>query len=94
MKCSDISVGEYVRNRYGYIGKYTKNSNGIYEIKIRNGLVCRINSKEEIVKHSKEPIDLIQKDDYVNGCKVYKVEKNTITVYQEVEGQPVDYNYI
>lgn len=70
MKCSDISVGEYVRNRYGYIGKYTKNSNGIYEIKIRNGLVCRINSKEEIVKHSKDIIDLIEEGDYVNGCQV------------------------
>lgn len=93
MKCSDISVGEYVRNRYGYIGKYTKNSNGIYEIKIRNGLVCRINSKEEIVKHSKEPIDLIQKDDYVNGCKVYEVRKDEIVVY--LDRQPINcYNYI
>lgn len=73
MKCSDISVGEYVRNRYGYIGKYTKNSNGIYEIKIRNGLVCRINSKEEIVKHSKDIIDLVQKDDYVNGVRILDI---------------------
>ena len=84
MKCSDISVGEYVRNRYGYIGKYTKNSNGIYEIKIRNGLVCRINSKEEIVKHSKEIIDLVQKDDYVNGNKVIDIAQAPVkAVYTE-----------
>lgn len=90
MKCSDISVGEYVRNRYGYIGKYTKNSNGIYEIKIRNGLVCRINSKEEIVKHSKNIIDLIEEGDYVNGYLVKDVVENLQTGELHLE-MPMDY---
>lgn len=97
----EISIGEYVRtNNHGI-----KRIDTIWENKTVNkygyevgsewdGKLYSIIKTTDIVKHSKNIIDLIEKNDYVNGCKVYRVEKNIITVYQEVEEQPVDYNYI
>lgn len=69
MKCSDISVGEYVRSWNGTIGKVTRIEEGrfLYDNK---ELICFIGS---VVKHSKDIIDLVQKDDYVNGYKVLYV---------------------
>lgn len=97
----EISIGDYVRTYNNGIKRIdtiwenkTVNKYG-YEVGSEwDGKLYSIIKTTDIVKHSKDIIDLIEKNDYVNGCKVYRVEKNTITVYQEVEGQPVDYNYI
>ena len=49
---------------------------------------------EEVLKHSPNIIDLIEKDDYINGCRVYKVEEHGVTVYQQTEDGVIDYNWI
>ena len=62
-----IEVGEYVRTDNGEIHKVIDIEKGSIKIKSQYkewiGLCC-------IVKHSKQLIDLIEKDDYVNGRKV------------------------
>lgn len=80
-----IEVGEYVRTNYGLIEKIkTINKFGIVinhdnkedtisgdiNYYTENGL--EINA-EEIMKRSKDIIDLIEVGDYVNGNKVYKI---------------------
>ena len=47
-----------------------------------------------IKKKSFDIIDLIEKDDFVNNCRVYEVEERGITVYQKVEDSSIDYNWI
>lgn len=102
----EISIGEYVRTpEQGFIGKLVEINKDVLnyykidvgrEIRRTNGMNdnCIYSRDGFGLKHSKNIIDLVQKDDYVNGCKVYRAEKDAITVYQEVEGHPVDYNYI
>lgn len=74
-----IEVNDYVRTKDGYIIRVDENTNifnlGYKEQYVdmkttRYGFTC----EEEIVKHSKQPIDLINKDDYVNGYKVIKLK--------------------
>ena len=69
-----IEVGEYVRSNLGTIGKITKieDSKFLYENKC---LICFISN---VVKHSKNIIDLIEEGDYVNGCKVACVKYDDI----------------
>ena len=50
--------------------------------------------KTDITKHSFDIIDLIEKDDYINGCRVYKVEEQGVTTYQQTECSDIDYNWI
>ena len=79
----EIEVGEYVRtkngliekikiiNKFGIVTKHYNKEDTITEgtnYYTENGL--EINA-EEIMKHSKDIIDLIEAGDYVNGCKVY-----------------------
>ena len=65
-----INVNEYVRTDNGEIHKVIDVEKGSIKIKSQYkewiGLCC-------IVKHSKQLIDLIEKDDYVNGYKVINV---------------------
>ena len=78
-----IEVGEYVRTNNGLLGRVNKielkgsgiryagefitdtiiqfNDGKVYERRVRN---------KDIVKHSKNIIDLLQEEDYVNGYKV------------------------
>ena len=75
-----IEVGEYVRTKKGFIDKvleikteYTR-MNGNYDIVFR--LSDKKNywfSTKDIVKHSKNIIDLIEEGDYVNGYEVITV---------------------
>lgn len=95
----EIQVGEYVRINNDFrlialgIGKVVKiNKDSIY---VKNNFELPFTfKKENIAKHSFNNIDLIEKDDYINGCRVYEVEKNGITVYQKVENSSIDYNWI
>ena len=83
-----IEVEEYVRTKNGLIGKINKielagsgvrfggeffidtiiqfNDGNFYERRVRN---------EDIVKHSKDIIDLIEVGDYVNGKRIHKIDK-------------------
>ena len=70
----DIEVNEYVRTKDGIIDKVIIE----YDGKCNNSncsekhISCKYNyyNEKDIVKHSKQLIDLIEKDDYVNGRKV------------------------
>lgn len=67
----EIEVGEYIRTRSGDINKVTNN-----DFFMRRYLECskdRLMDRENIVKRSKNIIDLIEVGDYVNGNKVYKI---------------------
>lgn len=95
----EIKVGEYVRINNDFrlialgIGKVIKiNKDSIY-VKMNFELPFTF-KKENIAKHSFNKSDLIEKDDYVNGCKVYKVEEKGIIVYQKVENSSIDFNWI
>ena len=80
----EIEVGEYVRTINGEIGIFDRYSsrkeNSLYKspfncfIKIKNRKTPIQCCEDYIVKHSKQLIDLIDKDDYVNGYKVIKLK--------------------
>ena len=63
---NEIKVGEYIRTKLGDIRKITEGFEFIIE---RHN-----NSANAIVKHSSNLIDLIQKDDFVNGDRVVAVD--------------------
>lgn len=73
-----ISVNEYVRTKDGIIDKVIIE----YDGKCNNPncsekhISCKYNyyNEKDIVKHSENLIDLIDKDDYVNGYKVIKLK--------------------
>ena len=78
-----IEVNEYVRTKEGFIYKI-ENGEEFYEdsVDVGIGIIPDVDGiwidrecldyidKRDIVKHSKQLIDLIEKDDYVNGRKV------------------------
>lgn len=65
----NIEVGEWVRSKIGSIGKVTKIEDGkfLYEDK---SLITFIGN---VVKHSKNIIDLIEVGDIVNKSEVYEI---------------------
>ena len=93
----EIKVGEYVRTENGLIGKVNKiepagsgcryagefltdeiiqfNDGKIYERRVR---------RKQVVKHSKEVIDLIECGDYVNGILV--TGKESTLLYTGIKG--------
>lgn len=90
---SKIEVGEYVRTDNGYIIKIDENTN-IFNLGYKEqyvdmettiyGFTC----EEEIVKHSKQLIDLIEVGDYVNGHRVVNEiwGEDDNNLYLEIEG--------
>lgn len=99
-----IEVGEYVRVD-GQIGKIIDicdceqcKERGYLEPIIDNhNIYITIYDKQHDfhgIKHSKDITDLIEKNDFINGCRVYEVEEKGITVYQKVEHSSIDYNWI
>lgn len=69
---SEIEVGEYVRTKNGIIDKVERFSVGCCVWHCENGMCidecnCIGTHLEDIVKHSKQLIDLIEVGDYVNG---------------------------
>lgn len=90
----EIQVGNFIRDKEGNITEIISMINldkGVYLYLGKDGYQYSDNC---IVKHSKNIIDLIEKDDFVNGCRVYEVEEKGITVYQKVENSNIDYNWI
>ena len=81
-----IEVNEYVRTKDGIIDKAIIEYNG----KCNNSncsekhISCKYNyyNEKDVVKHSKQLIDLIEVGDYVNGYKVRgKTEKKIVVDY-------------
>lgn len=89
----NMQVGDYCRTNNGLIGKYYINKNS-FNVLRTNEKEIGIDIEKDIVKHSKDITELIEKDDYVNGCRVYEVEEKGITVYQKVEDSATDFNWI
>ncbi len=63
----EISIGEYVRTRMGTIGKFKYYGDDKENIYFKNDRGTTCVYEKEIVKHSKNIIDLIEEGDYVNG---------------------------
>ena len=65
----EIKVGEYVRTDKGYIVKIDKEKKNLQMLKFLDV------EYGNILKHSKNIIDLIEVGDYVNGKYVEKIEQ-------------------
>ena len=66
----EIMIEEYIRDREGNITKIQNTLNLFKDVKLYLGEDGYQYSDNAIIKHSKNLIDLIEKDDYVNGRKV------------------------
>lgn len=109
----EIKVGDYIRTYDGIIGKVDDvmyiSTNGVYiDIIFLNGCADETNfvKCEDIVKHSSNIIDLIEKGDYVNGflidyidldCKVpflrsERPYREATTWYKDLIEKGKDYN--
>ena len=84
-----IEIGEYVRNESGVIHK-VKSIDELADFFIdEEGKLKEIAGVdlwneyvyEDIVNHSKNIKDLIEANDYVNGCRVEKIIGNTIIIF-------------
>ena len=64
---NEIKVGEYVRTKDGFIGKYVKDGLRKGTIEVEDNMVSWIVDNSNILKCSKNLIDLIEEGDYVNG---------------------------
>ncbi len=86
----EIKNGEYVRTSEGYILENTfRGHKGIIE-HLENGDRDYIYEFGKILKHSKNIIDLIEKDDIVNGYRVIELirlnsEEISVCVYKNKE---------
>ncbi len=80
-----IEVGEYVRTEEGYIGKlveYIPNALNYLKIDVDKEIIHCNNSRDNFIytrygfqlKHSHNPIDIIEVGDYVNGRLVLQVD--------------------
>ena len=96
-----IEIGEYVRTKSGFIGKVITRHGGYglhYELNIKkeiqNNMMNGIVREDNIVKHSKHIIDLIEVGDYVNGKYVkeinqYKNGKSIIALIGIIDEQDI-----
>lgn len=88
-----IKVGEYVRTKeHGIfkVLKFVKSSYGYYwginDKRKAFSIGKGGNLEVEIAKHSLNIIDLVEKDDYVNGCLVLLVDEETFTTVEKSGG--------
>lgn len=80
-----IEVGEYVRTKKGKIDKVERFSVGCCVWYCENGMYidecnCVGTHLEDIVKHSKQLIDLIEVGDFVNEMEILHIEDNKLYV--------------
>lgn len=68
---NDIEIGDYVRSKNGSIGKVTKIEDDKYLYENKE-LITFIGN---VVKHSKNIIDLIEVGDFVNGKCVSEIKE-------------------
>ena len=76
-----IKAGEYIRTKEGEIGVigFPDEEENMFEQKqfewYSNGKSYNLIKEYEVIKHSKNIVDLIEEGDYVNGIKIYSVKK-------------------
>jgi len=81
-----MKVGDYVRTKFGQIGKLDYINE--YNIYIKFAKNIRVIAKTEDYKSSPNIIDLIEVGDYVNGHKVVDIaQAPKRAVYTEEKGQ-------
>ena len=89
----DIKVGEYVRTNRGYIYKIKKIrksdvSEEVYVVRAHGDNYSFYLRKENITKHSKNIIDLIEVGDFINGYRILEIadmknaEEKVFTVHR------------
>lgn len=93
----EIKVGDFIRNKEGYIGKIEKI---IYDdLEKQNYYSCEKHNVmasgyiEQIVAHSPNLIDLIQCGDYVNGYKVISIDRNVQDIHTDCIELDLNNNY-
>ena len=86
-----IEVGDYVRSKTGYIGK-VENINDFRPPEAKICVDFNVSDliflgETDIVKHSKNIIDLIEVGDYVNGYKILgiRTRNNNIEILTSTE---------
>lgn len=98
----EIEVGEWIRSKDGFIGKvqkinYDNMEKSNYYICEKDNVMAS-NYLENIAKHSKQLIDLIEVGDFVNGYKVisvdYDVMDDTIECTELDLNSNYQYNFI
>lgn len=83
-----IKIGEHVRTHKGKIYKVTN----VYVLKVICGHTSlRYNT---IKKHNPNILYIIEKDDYVNGCRVFEVKEKGVVVYLKIENGCTTYDFI
>ncbi len=80
-----IEIGEYVRTKNGIIDKVERFNAGLCIWCCENGMYidecnCVGTHLENIVKHSKQLIDLIEVGDFVNEMEILHIEDNKLYV--------------
>ena len=74
-----IEVGEYIRTRKGDIRQVVKrdvDNHILLDVAFEGAnYLTHIEEKEDIAKHSKYKLKLIEEGDYVNGYKVLEIRK-------------------
>ena len=87
----EIEVGDYVRTNSGLIFKVNEITyDEEYKDYLYKESFLLVDWKENIVKHSKQLIDLVEVGDYVNGHLVVEISKNAYNqkiVITEVDGK-------
>lgn len=84
----EIEVNEYVRTDLGIIYEYTEDEKN--DLQMRDFRLC---NDGEIVKHSKQLIDLIECGDFVNGYKVISVDYDVMNDTTECIELDLNNNY-
>ena len=83
-----IEIGDYIRTKKGYLGKYQKSVEGFDEFTDSEGTFML--DIEDIVKHSKNIIDLIEVGDIVDGYAVEDISNKKIVYLETGVGITVD----
>lgn len=71
-----MEVGDYVRTKYGNIGKITNLNKQFSRVEYKDNQTRCDTNESNILKSSPNIIDLIEVGDYVNGCKIIELTTN------------------
>lgn len=92
----EIELGEWIRNKDGYIDKVKKIIDK--DEKMVDTYYCcestmASSHRKQIVKHSKEKINLIKEGDYVNGHLIVKIRVDPFNNKKQLFTEHWEYNW-
>lgn len=85
-----MKVGDYVRIKYGNIGKITNLNKQFSQVEYQDNQTRCDTNESNILKSSPDIIDLIEVGDYVNGYKVDEIDEKGIYNYNSYDGWRVN----